>query len=68
MGLGLIGGNVGVCFGSVALMKTQKYQITIIIVTTIALTGFCLATALKNKRFLHWKNEGPYYNLKGPSF
>ncbi len=47
MGLGLIGGVVGVGFGSTALTKTHTYQVSILIVTIVALIGFFVAMALK---------------------
>jgi MFS family permease len=54
MGLGLIGGVVGVGFGSTALTKTHTYQVSILIVTIVAIIGFFVAMALKKpKAFAH---------------
>jgi len=54
MGIGLIGGVVGVGFGSTALTKTHTYQMSILIVTIVAIIGFFVATALqKPKSFAH---------------
>ncbi|MCL6476946.1 MAG: MFS transporter [Peptococcaceae bacterium] len=54
MGLGLIGGVIGVGAGSAALTQTKTYQVSILIVTIIAVIGFFVAMALKKpKTFAH---------------
>lgn len=54
MGLGLVGGVVGVGFGSTALTKTHTYHVSILIVTIVAVIGFFVAVALKKpKAFAH---------------
>lgn len=54
LGLGLIGGVIGVGAGSSALTKTGTYQVSIIIVTIVAIIGFFVAMALrKPKAFAH---------------
>lgn len=50
MGLGLIGGVVGVAFGSSALTKTGTYQVSILIVTVVAITGFIAAIWLRRPK------------------
>jgi sugar phosphate permease len=47
MGLGLIGGTVGIGAGSSALTATGTYQVSILIVTIVAIVGFVLAMWLK---------------------
>jgi MFS family permease len=54
MGLGLIGGTVGVGLGSSALTKTGTYQVSILIVTIVAIVGFIATMAFKKpKAFAH---------------
>ncbi|HBW35965.1 nitrate/nitrite transporter [Desulfosporosinus sp. BICA1-9] len=54
MGLGLIGGTVGVGLGSSALTATHTYQLSILIVTIVAIVGFFAAMAFKKpKAFAH---------------
>jgi MFS family permease len=50
MGLGLIGGVVGVGFGSTALTKTGTYQASISIVTIVAILGFIVAMWLRTPK------------------
>ncbi|MBI5601957.1 MAG: MFS transporter [Deltaproteobacteria bacterium] len=47
MGLGLIGGVVGIGFGSSALTKTGTYHASILIVTIVAVIGFVVAWWLR---------------------
>jgi MFS family permease len=54
MGLGLIGGTIGVAFGSTAITKTGNYQLSITIVTIVAIIGCVVATQFrKPKAFEH---------------
>ncbi|MBI5584810.1 MAG: MFS transporter [Deltaproteobacteria bacterium] len=54
MGLGLIGGVIGIGCGSLALTRTQTYEVSILIVTVVAIIGFFVAMALKRpKAFAH---------------
>ena len=50
MGLGLIGGVIGVAFGSKALAQTHRYQLPILIVSAVAVPGFFAAFALKKPK------------------
>jgi MFS family permease len=50
MGLGLIGGVIGVAFGSTALTRTHTYELSILIVAVAAIPGFLAALALRKPR------------------
>jgi MFS family permease len=50
MGLGLIGGVIGVGFGSTALTKTGNYQASVSIVTIVAILGFVVAMWLRRPK------------------
>jgi MFS family permease len=68
MGLGLIGGTIGVSCGSAALSQTHTYQVSILIVTIVAIIGFCVAAALKKpKAFAHRHNNIPQSGAAGLS-
>ena len=58
MGLGLMGGVIGVGFGSRAITTTGTYEVSIIIVTIVAVVGFFVAMAIrKPKAFEHLHEE-----------
>jgi len=46
-GIGLFGGTIGVILGATALHSTGNYHVSILIVGTMAIIGFILATFLK---------------------
>jgi MFS family permease len=50
MGLGLIGGVIGIGFASEALAQTHGYQLSILIVSAVAVLGFFAALALRKLR------------------
>ncbi|GAB6156439.1 hypothetical protein JCM17380_51910 [Desulfosporosinus burensis] len=63
MGLGLIGGTVGVGMGSSALTATNTYQVSILIVTIVAIVGFFAAMAFKKpKAFAHLHENSAMIN------
>jgi MFS family permease len=57
MGLGLIGGVIGIGFGSTALTKTGTYQVSILIVTVVAIVGFIVAMWLRKPLVFESKNN-----------
>jgi MFS family permease len=59
VGIGLSGGAIGVAAGSAALTSTHSYQVSIIIVTVIAIVGLFAALALKKPRAFERTEEQP---------